>query len=146
MDTNNRPQIWLVDAEDFLARLLRLKLATWPVSLNHLDPKDLDRFADQARYRWPGSVTNQSAVVVSLPQPGRSSGSLMQKISELFPKMPILYLVSKHDRLGELEQVPAKGHHRFSKPMLEWDRFFSLLQEVLTNPGELIRTGDQIEI
>jgi hypothetical protein len=136
MDTNLEHQVWLIDAEDYLARLLRLKLASWPVSLNHLDPRDLETFRRQTQNSLDFPSLNKSAVVVSLPQPGRSSGSLLRRVMELFPKIPILYLVSKHDLNRELDQPSLDGHHLFLKPMAEWDRFFELLQDVLNNSGE----------
>ena len=145
MATKVGHQVWLIDAEDYLARLLRLKLESWQVSLNHLDPGDLETLMRQVQGDPDGQSADTSAVVVSLPQPGRSSGSLLRRIRELFPKMPILYLVSKHDLTRELEQKSVWGQHRFVKPIVEWDSFFTLLQEVLNKSGEQSRPAEELE-
>ncbi|MBF0531278.1 MAG: hypothetical protein HQK55_18820 [Deltaproteobacteria bacterium] len=118
----------MIDFEDYLARLLRLKLAAMNLDLRRLAPTDLEseKTGDQE--------IGGGAVIVSLPQPGISSWNLLRLVRERFPGLSILELTSdKRPELSLNRLEPSSGELRFSKPLVELDNFFKIIKKVTTN-------------
>jgi len=124
--------VWLVDGENFLARLLEIKLAPLGLIIRRLSP-------EQLAGRGPlelNPVKSCGVVIVSLPQPGVSSRSLLARIKESFPRHKVI-------NLTPMGQAPpagfgnASGEHSFPKPLNDPDGFIKLLAGLQERDGLL---------
>lgn len=126
MNTIRKQAIYLVDSEDYLAKLLRLKLKSLQVDILHVKPGDFDT-------EPPGGfkIASNRAVIISWPQPGNSPRKLLARIKEIFPDTPIIDLIPGDSELNGPRPFISGDGHTFSKPVTEPDRFFGLIEDVL---------------
>lgn len=127
--------VWLVDSEDYLARLLRLKLAAIDLELQRLTPADLESME-------PMPEASGTAVIVSLPQPGVSSRELLNLVRKRFPFVPVLELTTNEDRFSRTSQRGVLGgQHRFYKPLVEMEPFIQAIQKAVSHLPESCPIG-----
>lgn len=117
--------VWLVDSDEYLARLLRIKLAPLKIKLYHLRPSDLEKPDPGLN----GPVLGRGVVILSLPQPGQSSRKLLARVKEYFPSLAVINLLPR----GEPGLKPGSGpspagEYLFYKPLTDPDRFFDLVR------------------
>ena len=118
--------VWLVDSDEYLARLLRIKLAPLGINLYHLRPSDLEDQNPVSK----DPVLGRGVVIVSLPQPGQSSRRLLARVKEYFPGLAVINLLPR----GEPGLEPGSGpsppeEYLFYKPLTDPDRFFDLVRD-----------------
>ncbi len=135
--------VWLVDSEDYLARLLHLKLAPLRISIRHLKPADIETVKSEAGQPIAKPPSDGLAVIVSLPQPGRSSRKLLSKIEEVFPDVPRIKLVSRDHLPSDTHARSEQGdEHSFYKPVFDWSRLLRILKKADSHrPKHPIQTG-----
>lgn len=117
--------VWLVDSDEYLARLMQIKLAPLKIKLYHLRPADLknpDPYLD-------GPFLDRGVVIVSLPQPGQSSRKLLAGVKEYFPDLPVISLLPRGEPGLKTGSEPSSaGDHLFYKPLTDLDLFFDLVR------------------
>lgn len=125
----NQHVLWVIDASDHLARLLQIKLGAEDLLLQHLRPEDLDGPAGNG---W-GAYPDQGLVIVSLPQPGRSSRELLERVKERFPRLPVIRLLPMGEEAAlSSESVDSWGANLgFVKPLADLDRFIVVLNGLM---------------
>ncbi|MEW6266696.1 MAG: hypothetical protein AB1641_26790 [Thermodesulfobacteriota bacterium] len=121
-----RKTVFLIDAEEYLARLLTLLLSPHNADLRKVNPVDLERGPS------PMAGADGAAVIVSLPQPGQSSQKLVSLTKQTFPGLPLIELVPRGE--ANPEPTPAgidQASHRFFKPLAEPKDFIHALTRAL---------------
>ena len=138
----NKNTVWLVDSEDYLARLLHLKLAPLRINIQHLKPDDVEALMSESEHTLVTPLSNGLAVIVSLPQPGKSSRKLLSRIAEVFPDVPRIKLISRDHVPTDTQARSEQGEHSFYKPIFDWGQLLGILQAAGAHcPEHSLQTG-----
>lgn len=136
MNGSNVKQVWLVDSDEYLARLLAIRLAPHRIQVKQVHPAGLAAQPPSRAARPPG----RGLVILSLPQPGCSSPQLTARAKDCFPGSPLVLLLPPGHSPGSLGVAQGLAlPHRFSKPLKDIDAFLNLVVSTVARPEETPR-------
>ncbi|MFH1139117.1 MAG: hypothetical protein V1816_23800 [Pseudomonadota bacterium] len=114
-----KKEVFLVDSDDKLARLLALKLKSLGVRLRHIRPSELDDLPQP-----PLADARESAVIIDLPQKGTSDGKLLERVAKIFPGLLLIKFLTPGTPAPDSNR---ENEHSFVKPLLDLTPFLDLI-------------------
>lgn len=125
----NEKTVWLVDSDEFLGRLLRIKLDPLGLKLRQVKPQDLEIPGDAPEAAEGG------VVIVSMPQPGRSWAYLMGRVQDHFPHVPVVKLMPMGQASSSGDWTLREDEHMFSKPLSDLEGFIDVIGRLMSPGG-----------